>query len=189
MTLPDPQTVAKRVIEAHGGIDQAIAIAEKHIAEFNSLWLQDAERIGRILRAHLTVEHFLTRYIEFKNPMLAALTETRITFNQKVDLLHPSDRLASELKPGLRRLNQIRNRLAHNLQVEVRGDDVEVFRGVTIFTAMHNELAKRSGEALPEDPIAICEAFAKFAAGMLQAGSAADAKIWANALKPCDEKA
>jgi hypothetical protein len=114
MSLPDPQTVAKRVIEAHGGVDNVISVAQKRIAEFNSLWLQDAERIGRVLRAHLTVEYFLTRYIEFKNPMLPALADARVTFNQKIDLLHPSDRLAAELKPGLRRLNQVRNRLAHN---------------------------------------------------------------------------
>src|ERR1035441_458658 len=114
MSLPDPQTFAKRVIEAHGGIDNVVAIAQKHIDEFNSLWLQDAERIGRVLRAHLTVEHFLTRYIEFKNPMLPSLADARITFSQKIDLLHQNDRLACELKPGLRRLNQVRNRLAHN---------------------------------------------------------------------------
>jgi hypothetical protein len=189
MSLPDPQTFAKRVIDAHGGIDNFDAITQKHIKEFDSLWQQDAERIGRVLKAHLTVEHFLTRYIEFNNPMLPPLADARITFSQKIDLLHQNDRLASELKPGLRRLNQVRNRLAHNLKVEVRAEDVEVFLAVRIFTGMRGERAKRFGNPLPADPVGVFEEFAKFAAGMLQAGSNAESQIWAGALRGGDEKA
>ncbi len=189
MAVPDPETIAKRVIEAHGGIENVIAIAKKRVEEFNSLWLQDAEQIGRVLKAHLTVEFFLTRYIEFKNPMLPGLADARLGFNQKMELLHPNDVLASQLKPGLQRLNQVRNRLVHNLRVEVRRDDVEVFLRVAIFRAMRSESEKRFSETLSDDPVAILEAFAKFVAGLFQAGSTADGQMWADALRESDEKA
>jgi hypothetical protein len=74
------------------------------------------------------------------------------------------------------------------LQVEVRSDDVDVFLSIGIFTAIHAELAKRSGEVLSDDPVAICEAFAKFAASLLQAGSTAESHIWADAVREHDEK-
>jgi hypothetical protein len=182
MPFPDKDTVIRRAIDAHGGIDKIIAAADADIAEFSALWDQDAERIGRVLRAHLTVEFFLTRYIEYKNPMLPPLTDARVTFNQKIALLPPNDRMSAALMPGIRRLNQVRNRLAHNLHIEITLDDVNAFLGVDIFRAMRAESAKRFGPP-SDDSLAVLEAFAKFAAGMLQAGSAKNSAIWAAAFR------
>jgi hypothetical protein len=182
MKLPDKDTVIDRVIAAYGGIDKVIDAAGKDIAEFSSLWDQDSERIGRVLRAHLTVEFYLTRFIEFKNPMLPSLTDARITFNQKIELLPPKDRMSAQLKPGIRRLNQVRNRLAHNLRIEINKEDIDVFLSVEIFRAMRIESAKRFGPN-SDEPIEILEAFAKFAASLLQASSNQSSEIWAAAFR------
>ena len=180
MSIPEPEEFAREVIAAFGGRERFFARMEERLDEFNNVWNQDAERIGRVLRAHLAVEHFLTDYIVISNPNLGSLDDARLSFNQKVDLLSDNDRVTSPLKPGLRRLNQVRNRIAHKLKVDIREEDKKVFLDVAIFKAMRAEGAKHIGTPA-DDPLSVLEQFSKFAAGMLHSGADPDNHLWKKA--------
>jgi hypothetical protein len=175
------QAVAK-LIELHGGHDAFFRALDESHRQFEEAWNQDALAIGRILRAHLVIEHFLTKFIESKNPALGPVADARLTFAQKVELLSAKDPLTVELKGGLKRVNKIRNSLAHTLRIAVTAEDVAAIQAVPLFRAATLEKAKRDGVAHRE-PIAVLEDFAKFAAALLQAGSEPNAGLMVKALQ------
>lgn len=176
-----------RIIAAHGGAEKFFSLMDERLRTFNAVWAQDSERIGRVLRAHLAVEHFMTDYISAKNPGLGPLEDVRLTFSQKVGLLPNNEGAISPLKTGLKQLNSIRNRIAHNLKVDVLEDDKVSFLKIGIFAAMRSERAKRMGQPA-DDPLSVLEQFSQFAAGMLHAAASPDARLWAEVLGDAAEQ-
>ncbi len=177
----------EKAFDIFGGRENFFYELRKQINEFDNIWNQDSEKIGRVLRAHLVVEHFLTAHIEIVNPNLAPLDNARISFAQKIELLNEHDHIALPLKPGLKRLNSIRNRVAHKLSVDVGSEDRDVFLSVYIFKAMRK--ASSDGQKiLSNDPLVVMEEFALFAARLLQPNSNRD--LWDKAIEvwsQCDE--
>ncbi|MBI2069770.1 MAG: hypothetical protein HYT79_04135 [Elusimicrobia bacterium] len=183
MSIPDPDKYVAKLIELHGGRENFFSVMEAQYKKFLSIWEQDAEKIGRVLRAHLAVEHFLAEHIQATNPKLGSLDNARLSFAQKIDLLDEHDRMAEFLKPGLRRLNQIRNRLAHKLKMDIDAEDREAFLAIEIFRAMRDEGSKRTGPPA-DDPLSVIEQFAKFASGLLQTTANPQANLWKEAYGP-----
>lgn len=157
----DPERVVRRVVELLGGVERTRVITDQEFSEMNQRWSQNIEAIGRILRSHLYVEHYLIEYIEKANPRLGAPGKARLTFAQKVDLLDPNDERVNEVKEGVKHLNKIRNRLAHGLNAVVTVDDAAVFLRGERFAAV------RFQRALPgvpsNEPMDILEEFAQYA--------------------------
>lgn len=183
VVMPDTQKFIARLVELHGGWDQFEATLDERFKSFNSIWEQDAGRIGRVLRAHLAVEHFLGGFISFNNPHLPPLENVRLTFNQKLEMLPDNDPSISPLKQGLRRLNTIRNRMAHRLKVEISEDDRAAILAIPIYRAMRDALAK-GRDPKPDDPLSVLEDFAMFAASLLNNGSDSTMDLWAQAISP-----
>lgn len=185
MNMFDPEAYAKRVIELHGGHDRFFALMDERLEEFNAIWRQDSGSIGRVLRSHLATEHFLTEFLAATNPRLGSIGSARLTFRQKMELLPDDDPSLSFIKPGLERLNAIRNRMAHKLRVEITGEDRGAFLGIQMFAAMRKESARHNGDK-PDDPLSVLEQFAMFAGSLLHAGSSPERDLWRLAAQ--DEK-
>ena len=163
--LPDNELVIKKVIEILGGKEEARRKIESEFFNMQNRWDQDIDVIGRILRAHLYVEHYLTEYLRKANPRLGNLNSVRISFSQKIDLLDPNDSLVKDIIPGIRHLNKIRNRLAHNLSAEITETDAEVFLSNLMFKALREASARPN---LPNlEPMVVLEKFAQYAASSL----------------------
>jgi len=177
-----PEEIIKKVIEEAGGLAEYMTQVNKEVSEFNNIWGQDADKIGRVLRAHLVVEHFLTAHLEAANPNLGSIENARISYIQKIELLGDKDKSLTFLIPGLKRLNSIRNRLAHNLSMDVDAKDSEVFLSIKLFKAMREEGSK-GFEPPPNDPLSVLEQFAKFAAGVFQASASPNSELWRRALE------
>ena len=126
--------------------------------------------IGRILKAHMTVEYFLTRYIEFHNPNLNRLENVNLAFAKKVQLVGESDFYFQQIRNGVIHLNKIRNKIAHHLKSDLSNADSEVFLAIGIFKIYRQALADH-GKTLSDAPIIILEEFATCVAAGLQAGS------------------
>ena len=154
----DPQRLAKRVIELLGGPEKTAEIGERELDEINSRWNQNIAVIGRILRSHLFVEHYVGEYLETANPRLGSHAKARLSFSQKIALLDPNDPNLISMLPGLKRINVIRNRLAHNLGATVSDEDAKIFLSDKHFTALRNELAEPRSPN--RDPLDILEDFA-----------------------------
>ena len=158
--------IVDRLVALGGGVENLRGILDADMRAFDKAWDQDADLIGRILRAHLAVEHFMTDCIVGTNPHLGSLDAARLSFAQKVELLDGNDAIVVAIRPGLRKLNEVRNRLAHRLNHPLNRIDVEPMLDIGQFRAVREAVY---GPPAPSDPpIVILEGFARFAAGILQ---------------------
>lgn len=156
----DHQKITARAIELMGGQEAFFQAADQELENIHKKWNQNIELIGRILRAHLFVEHYMTEYLAKTNPRLGDLSQARLSFSQKTELLEPSNLDLADIVPGVKRLNSIRNRLAHNLDVQVTQQDAAYFLKSERFAALRSV---REGEKSPsDDPLDILEDFAQY---------------------------
>jgi hypothetical protein len=107
-----------------------LARAQQHQLEFKDLWEgQDEAAIGRVLRCHLLVEHYLTRFLQAANPALGDADVARLGFWQKLKLATGSAVLKRGLidlySPGIEALNTVRNRMSHRLRSELDPEDIK----------------------------------------------------------------
>jgi hypothetical protein len=181
MDIPNPESVVRHVIQLLGGREKAYQAIDADLQAARQRWAQDTTRIGRILRAHLFVEHFLGEHLQAKNPNLGSLDDARVTLAQKLSLLDAKTSTVAYLLPGMRRLNTIRNRIAHSLHADVTEDDARVFIGISLFSAMREELGKREHRVLSSDPVDIMEDFAVHAGSVLHQSPMAG--VWAQAFQ------
>lgn len=188
MSTPSPELVVKHVIRLMGGHEKAFQAFDADFHYITTRWEQDTATIGRILRSHLFVEHFLTEFIQLRNPDLGSLDDARISFSQKLALVGAGTARTSYLIPGIRRLNSIRNRLAHTLRAEVTTDDANVFLQIDMFSAMRNEKARRVSGAPSADPIAVLEEFAMHAGITLHASASRNDDVWSDAFRAAQEE-
>jgi hypothetical protein len=183
-----PSEVAKRLIALYGGIESARRSFEKAHRELSERWNQDAKLIGRLLRAHLFVEHFLAIYLSASNPNLGNPDLARLSFSQKLALAVRPDGHLAYLIPGIRRLNKVRNRIAHTLSASVTTSDRDVFLGIALFKELRDALA--APEIPSDEPVEVLEAFARHAGTTLASAASPDAPLWRKALEPdIDESA
>jgi hypothetical protein len=76
----------------------------------------DFERIGRILVCHLSIEHYINNLIELSSPKEFNWEKTRMNFTQKINLIQGLKIFSqNEFIKGIRILNDIRNKLSHDL--------------------------------------------------------------------------
>ena len=144
-------------------LDDAANI-EEDLRTFNAQYRRFVERddaaVGVILRCHLIVEHFLDGYLNAANPAIQEWDSARLTFAQKLALAdHPRSKLHM-LMPGLRCLNSLRNRLAHQLDAEF---DVATIGPIREFMTIWNTAA---GKPIPHG-IPLVEEFALHASAWL----------------------
>jgi hypothetical protein len=181
MTTPtDPQVFVKRLLDLYGGHNKAFEMLDRRFRAVAERWDQDAGTIGRILRAHLFVEHYLTQYLQVTNPNLPDVGDARLSFAQKVALLGTTDRSVAHLTGGLQRLNKVRNRLAHTLRAEVTVEDSQALLSIDLFREMRR--AGVAPQSPSDDPVTVLEDFAKHAGTMLESASSPESKLWADAL-------
>ncbi|KGM07584.1 hypothetical protein LP43_1200 [Methylophaga thiooxydans] len=107
--------------------------------KFISIMKQDHDAIGRVLKAHIVVEHYLTIYLQ-QNLTIENIDDIKLTFAQKVALLPSSGSAVSAIKLGIKKLNQVRNKFAHRLEVELEeleinaiNEVIRIFRPGVVF--------------------------------------------------------
>jgi preprotein translocase subunit Sec63 len=155
----DSNALAKKIIELSGGKEKLNAEMDHKLGLINEKWNQDVDSIGRILRAHLFIEHFLTNYLIALNPNLGDLKGARLTFSQKITLIENHSSETKELASGIKRLNTIRNQLAHRLEAKVTDQDKESLLSLKSFRSLREELAKPNAPS--SDNLDVLEDFAK----------------------------
>ena len=163
--MQDTEAVIARTVELLGGADRFREVTDAEFQEMNRRWKQDTESIGRILRAHLYVEHYLTEHLEKANPRLGSVRTARLSFAQKLELLDAKHPGRQSLKGGISHLNKIRNRLAHNLDARVTKEDAQFFLKSGLFGSMMAAAGHLNSET---EPMEVMERFAQFAANSLQ---------------------
>ena len=178
--------MTERTIEHLGGREKAWEIINAEFAEVGRRWNQDVVVVGRILRSHLFVEHYLYEHLTKANPRLGSVEKARLSFSQKVALLDAGDPRLREILPGIKHLNTIRNRLAHRLNVAIEITDADVFLQAKYFAALRVEGAKPGAPS--HDPLDILEEFARYASTALVNEFSAFGSAFAKALSEVGTK-
>jgi hypothetical protein len=122
------------------GLEHAVEVLRPHWDDFNrhfdaenekfiALLRRDHDGIGRVLKAHLILEHYLTSYLS-RCLGIDNIDSIRLTFAQKVEMLPSIGSAASVIKLGIKRLNTIRNMLAHRLNVDLEQVELNVMNEV-----------------------------------------------------------
>ena len=162
--MADSEALVARTVELLGGTERFREISDSEFHEMEARWKQDTDAIGRILRAHLYVEHYLTEHLEKANPRLGSRRLASLTFARKLALLDSEHPARTSLKDGIAHLNKIRNLLAHNLDAQVTEEDAKIFTNSGLFGSM---MAASNRISTNSPPIEIMERFAQFAASSL----------------------
>lgn len=113
---------AIQVLSPHWeAIDQHFAIENK---KFMNLLRADHTTFGRVIKCHLIAETYVGGYLRNKLDLIN-LDDARLSFFQKVVLLPDKSAPSAILKPGLFKLNHLRNRFAHDLTADVSLDELQ----------------------------------------------------------------
>jgi hypothetical protein len=124
-----------RVTDKPGRFAAAVEILAPHMKEMEAEFEREQRRFaelfsrasdipGRILKSHLVLEHYLDRHLT-EAMGLQHVDDARLSFYQKATLLPTERSVAGFIKPGILRVNTIRNRVAHNLDASIGPDDLE----------------------------------------------------------------
>lgn len=113
----------KEVLEEYAEqFDQIEAEFNQQNEHFKSLLNTDHDTLGQVLKYHLILEFYLTKYLQYKFNNLD-ISNIRLSFSQKAKLLSQHDTRAAFIKPGIIELNGIRNKFGHNLKAELSLDE------------------------------------------------------------------
>ena len=150
------------------GLDEALEVLRPHWQEFyehfeneNHKFRQhlkaDYTLLGRIMKCHLISEMYIDNYLSEKLA-ISHLSEARLSYLQKAKLLPEHGLPPALIKPGILKLNSIRNRFAHNLSSTVSTDEL-----VSMTDVMR--IARREIEGL--GPASVIESFTTLACTFL----------------------
>jgi hypothetical protein len=128
---------------------------EQFKAEFAALSTGDQDFVGRFVKCHLLVEHFLTEYLIAANPQIPALEDIRLNFDMKLRLTYNPHVCLSLLQPAIKCLNQLRNKLVHDIKYRPTADALVPIRAVV------EVWSKAAGRSV-RDGIDLIEDFAEF---------------------------
>ncbi|QFS87440.1 MULTISPECIES: hypothetical protein [unclassified Marinobacter] len=105
---------------------QEIAKVEKE--KFQKSLADVRDPLSALLRTHLFIEQGLERIIRARLPQPEKLlTKARLTFNQKLLLVESFEILDEKTVAGIRKLNDIRNNCAHQLEARLSKEVIEKF--------------------------------------------------------------
>jgi len=153
------QRIQKRAYELLGGEAEYQRIADAEHLEVMKIWNQNTELIGRILRAHLFVEKFMVMHLRHLDPLGA---QSKQGFAKKIEQLDQQDPEVVAVIPGIRKLNEIRNRLAHEINETLTAEDVgEFFQCRNFYHLMRYRYQRKIGAP---KPIEVLEDFSRFSA-------------------------
>lgn len=98
-------------------------ILEHENQAFIDLISSPHDALGRVLKCHLVVEHYLNRFL-VAHFGIDNFDDVRLTFAQKAKLLPNRATAAAFVKPGIVQLNRIRNRFGHSLGADLSNEDL-----------------------------------------------------------------
>ena len=113
--MRDIEGIEKVVERLRPHMPEILETFERENARFKALMSQDHDLLGRVLKCHLVVEHYLERFLSVHFG-IEDLAQVKLTFHQKAKLLPDQASAAAFVKPGVVRLNAIRNQFGHTLR-------------------------------------------------------------------------
>lgn len=100
---------------------------EKEMHAFNKEYLELAgtnnPELPLVLRSHLIIEHYIDRYLDIAIPEVERWDELRLSFSMKLDIISNRKTSLYMVAPGIKALNKVRNKYAHDLHYQLTQTD------------------------------------------------------------------
>ena len=132
-------------------------------ARYLALMTADHDTLGRVLKAHLVIERFMTEFLEDRFGR-DELQSANLSFHKKASLLPNAGSAASFVKPGIMALNRIRNRFGHDPEATLNVSDLGLIREALAIMRPDKEFG---------DPVSQIEEFAAATCAFLLVSPAA----------------
>lgn len=164
---------------AEDGDEPFMTFGELKIEDISKVWHgMDLDTMGRVLRAHLVVEHFMDELLEAQGIDLARLKKARlgVKFFNKQELLGKVGPM-SLLWNGVDQLNKIRNTFAHDPRHQLTEAETARFYDPTGHFQNYLGMWCEARSVASPAPIQIVEAFAESAAALFLATARMAMKI------------
>lgn len=142
-------------------------------SDFRALMETNHDELGRVLKCHLVIEHYLTTYLS-NHYGIDDIDQIRLSFAQKVKLLPDKGSAVSYVKKGIERVNKIRNRFGHELDATICNGEINELDDV---------LKIMSPEVCSETPINRIENFTAIACTFLNVAPKEIEEIFSQAFK------
>jgi len=144
------------------GIGREIKEFQEHFealkTEVTSAFNREHDLIGRVLKCHLVLETYIDKALDHLNKDQLALDKISLRFFQKIELLETKIDEHKTYFTGIKKLNTIRNKFAHNLKAAVTVEDVKEMKTIV-------EMYRRKRMT---NPVEIIEDFTLIACSLLQ---------------------
>jgi hypothetical protein len=132
----------------------------------------DFESIGRILVCHLTIEHYINYLIELSSPIEFSWDDSRLTFSQKLKLVSNLNILrTNQFDKGIEIVNNIRNKLSHNLLAKIDEKKVDQLKKILITYLIKGETKEKKQKTIEHIDLfghhAIIERFTSIVCAMI----------------------
>lgn len=160
---------ALRELDPHWGAISADFQAKNQA--FMALMNRDHVTLGRVLKCHVVVEHYIDQFLAHHFGAHDFL-EARLTFHQKAVLLPQRASAAAFVRPGIIRLNKIRNGFGHRLDAKLDMEDLGLILRVL-------EIARK--DIVFAEPVDAIEAFTTVACTWLMVPDEALGEVMARA--------
>lgn len=102
-------------------------VIERHFHEENARYIallqHDHDTLGRVLKCHLIIDHYLDRFLT-EHLGIEDVADVKLSFFQKCKLLPNRGSAAAFVKPGILKLNSVRNRFGHTLQPDLENENL-----------------------------------------------------------------
>jgi hypothetical protein len=123
---------------------------EVEVQEFNQkikVLLNDpVDTMGIILKCNLIIENYIDDYLKSAYPTINFEFKDRLTYNQKIELIDNKKMNFHMFINGVKELNSIRNKYAHNLYYKVQPN---TFSEITkIITIWNNAAGKKVNDGI-----------------------------------------
>jgi hypothetical protein len=139
------------------GIENVVALLKPHWPQIDSHFNEENKKfialisrphdgIGRLLKCHLILEHYLDRYLS-EHFEIEEFENAKLSFFNKASLLPGRASSAAFVKPGILRLNVLRNRAGHRLGADFSMEDLGPINAV-LSTAREGIQFKEPVEAI-----------------------------------------
>lgn len=98
-------------------------LSEEEMKKANNIMADQSKELVLILRAHLILETYLDDFIVnfFKK---GDLILKKMSFYQKITIIEATGEVDINLLATINKMNEIRNKFAHNLKYQITSDDI-----------------------------------------------------------------
>jgi hypothetical protein len=132
-------------------VEKDIEDYAKFVVSFDGLWKKKNDQMGLILKCHLVLECYMTECLKTSYPQVDDIEAARLSFFQIYNLLPVYLFGFPWIKRGVGELNTLRNKVAHNIDYEIKEKDLEkIHKCMDIFYEVQKKKKKRGNDAIKD---------------------------------------